>query len=331
MQLQPDQRQFELEFVAPLYAGGEAALYQTRLDGADPEWSAPSNRNSVNYANLSPGSYRLLVRAVTPSGRAGEASSVSFEVLPPFWKRWWFSLTAVIVAAMAALGVHRYRLGLAVELERMRVGIATDLHDDIGSGLSQLAILSDLVRRRLDGAVPMAIEPLACIGVISRELVDSMEDIVWSINPARDRLQDLSRRMRQFAGEVLESQGIDFEMNVAEVSLHLGLYPATRRHVYLIFKEAIHNLRHSGCSKCTVSVSVSAGDLVMEIRDNGRGFPSTGAGQGHGLDSMRDRARRLGGKLDTQSSPEGTLVTARVPVHYMFLRTKVGDPTSGLG
>lgn len=187
--------------------------------------------------------------------------------------------------------------------------------------LEQFAFLLMIAARGMRGqAVPVA---RGCRGIqwVPGDLViDSMEDIVWSINPARDRIEDLSRRMRQFAGEVLESQGIDFEMNGPDANHNIALDPGTRRHLYLIFKESIHNLRHSGCSKCAAAVRVTDGELQMEIRDDGRGLRSGTSGEGQGLASMRARAARLAGRLEVHSTAESTVVTAGFPVRRTFQR-----------
>ena len=325
----PDQKQLEVEFVVPSFAAGGMPLYQTRLVGADPGWGPPSPQRSVNYANLAAGKYQFLVRAVTPRDLTGEQASLDFEIMAPIWRRWWFLALSLALVAAGATGVHRFRVARHVEMERVRVRIATDLHDDIGSGLSQLAILSEMVGRRLDGSTRGVAEPLARMAVVSRELVDSMEEIVWSINPARDRIQDLSRRMRQFAGELLESRGVEFELHVSGEIGDVPLDAGSRRQLYLVFKEAIHNLRHSGCSKAVATLALLDRELVVEVRDNGGGFPST-AQNGHGLNSMRERARQLGGRLEIESTAAGAALRVSVPLGRSILRTNVGGDAAKL-
>jgi signal transduction histidine kinase len=306
--------QLEIEYVTPYFAGGQSLLYETKLDGATSVWSAPSPNTSLNFANLAPGTYRFQVRAVAPGGLSGDSASLDFEILSPVWRRWWFVSFVVALLAAAAAAAHRYRVNQVIELQRVRARIATDLHDDLGSGLSQVAILSEMIRKRLDGAAPAATEPLSRIATVSRELIESMEDIVWSINPARDRLQDLSSRMRQFASEVLEPRGIDLAFGAPEAGRDVALDPAIRRHLYLIFKEAIHNLRHSGCSAVVVRLTQSVSELLVEVRDNGRGMERANDRSGHGLASMRSRAEACGGSLEVESGSGGGVVRARIPL-----------------
>jgi len=236
-------------------------------------------------------------------------------VLPPFWRTWWFLSLAILAAAAAAYAFYRYRLAHLLRLERMRTRIAADLHDDIGSSLSRIAIQSDLIRR------PEVLPPedserlLSDIGVSARSLVDSMSDIVWSIDPKRDDLASLVARVRQFALDMLEPLGVALSLDVPGDAERVRLAPEQRRHLYLFLKEAINNIaRHAGCRNAAISLKVEAGRLAVEVRDDGRGFerpaapaalPPTSRGRhgGHGLESMRARAGEIGGVLSITSAP----------------------------
>ena len=183
--------------------------YQYKLEGADRDWSEPVEQRSVTFASLSPGRYRFLVRAIAADGLTSAApASVVFHISPPVWRRWWFLMLTASLVAAAAYGLHRVRLARVLEIERVRTRIATDLHDDIGSSLSQIAILSEVAERRMKQPDPAVAEPISRVSVISRELVDSMSEIVWAINPRHDRLHDLVSRMRRFAADMLTSRRI---------------------------------------------------------------------------------------------------------------------------
>jgi ligand-binding sensor domain-containing protein/signal transduction histidine kinase len=311
-----NQNDLEVAFAGLAFAPGEALRYQYMLEGADTGWSPPSLQRGVHYANLSPASYRFLVRAVNSEGVASpHPASIGFLILPPVWLRWWFQLLAVAVVAAAVYRLHRYRVARLLELERVRTRIATDLHDDIGSSLSQIAILSEVASRQVDLAHPKLAEPLADIAGISRELVDSMSDIVWAIDPERDHVEDMVHRMRRFASDVLSPRDIRlaFQTPAGEQDLPMGA--DLRRQVFLIFKEAVHNvLRHSGATEVTVDFRVEHGWLSLRVADNGGGFDSATDHDGHGLRSMRERARQLAGEMEIHSGAAGTSITLRVPV-----------------
>jgi signal transduction histidine kinase len=202
-----------------------------------------------------------------------------------------------------------------LELERVRSRIARDLHDDIGSSLSQIAIMSEVERR--DGTAERGVESLKRITDLSRELMDSMNDIVWAINPRRDHLSDLAQRMRRFASDMLTATNVEITFQVSSERADVSLYADVRREVFLIFKESVNNVaRHSGCDHVSVVLSFQGLKLLMKICDDGQGFRADQVcnGLGHDLASMGERARRLGGQLDIVSEVgRGTCVTLTVP------------------
>jgi Y_Y_Y domain len=140
----PRQNQLQISFAGLAFAPGEVLAYQYRLDPSDLDWSEPGDERVVNYSDLAPGTYRFRVRLITGRLVAGEPAELEFTIRAPFWQRWWFRLLLVVLAVGALYWLHRYRTMRILELERVRTHIATDLHDDIGSGLSQIAILSEV-------------------------------------------------------------------------------------------------------------------------------------------------------------------------------------------
>lgn len=187
-----------------------------------------------------------------------------------------------------------------------------------------MAILSEVVKQQTGGNGNQASGLLTEIADSARGLVDSMSDIVWSIDPRRDDLLSVVRRIRQFASDVLEAKGIDWELRVPPEVESLKLDPEERQHLFLIFKEGINNVaRHGkGTNSVSLSINVAGRELTGEIKDNGCGFTpnqpdderAKGRG-GNGLPNMRARAEQLGGRLDIASSPgAGTLLTLKVPL-----------------
>jgi streptogramin lyase len=214
--LRPYQNSIEVDFVGIELGTGRSLEYQYQLEGSDREWQALAGRRTIHFASLSPGNYRLLVRAVNSDGLATDPpASVGLFVATPLWRRSWaLALEASMLAALAYLA-HRLRLRHVLELARVRTRIATDLHDDIGASLSQIAILSEVARAARQTPEP-ADGHLSHIARLSRELIDSMSDIVWSINPERDRLADLTHHMRHFAADLLSARNIEFDFRGPE-------------------------------------------------------------------------------------------------------------------
>jgi signal transduction histidine kinase len=216
-----------------------------------------------------------------------------------------------------------------VSLERIRTTIATDLHDDIGASLSQIAILSEVARVNANGEGRAnghghAAEPLERVAVLARELVDSMSDIVWSIRSEAHGMESLIRRMREFAIDLLSSQGIDFELRTPPLGKNVELSLQARRQVFLIFKECIHNAaRHSRCTAVVAELKIADREAVLTIEDNGTGLrqedKTVGARSelpgGTGIPNMRRRSQELGGRMQLTSKPgEGCCVEIRFPM-----------------
>jgi signal transduction histidine kinase/ligand-binding sensor domain-containing protein len=333
-ELSASRNQIQIDFVGFGLGAGETLRYQYKFEGAD--WSAPTDQRSVNYPNLSPGSYRFLVRAISVSGLPSDSPAiVSFRILSPIWQRWWFLSLALVLIATIAFVIIRQRVSRRRErhraeaelrqaredrlreLEQVRRRIAADLHDDIGSNLTRISLISEVAQRKLFGANPTVTDQLSNIGKLSRELVDSMSEIVWAINPTKDHLSDLTGRMRHFASDVFTARQIEFRFVGPNTQQDIQVGANIRRELYLLFKEAVNNaVRHSGCSVASIEVQAEADWLVLKVTDNGRGFDVSGKSNGHGLTSMRERTEGLGGQVVVESSQgQGTSLTFTIPLN----------------
>ncbi len=313
LDLAPSENSVSVDFLGLGASLGEALTYQHMLEGADDDWTRPSAERSVTFANLAPGTYRLLVRAIDADGESSpEPAVVVFKIAAPLWQRWWFVLTAVALGGVGLSVAYRRRVACLLEIERVRTRIATDLHDDLGANLTRIAMLSEVAsyRKGENGGD----DSLASIARISRESVTSMSDIVWAINPKRDSFRDLVRRMRQLADEALATQGVAVRFLAPDADGDLKLGDDVRRQLWLVFKEAINNTaRHSGCTRAEVEVALERGRIVLTVSDNGRGFDPSNESDGNGLSNMQKRARAMDSKLDLRSAPgEGTTVRVEV-------------------
>jgi len=281
--------------------------FQYRLAGLDRGW-ADTDRRSVHYAMPQPGPYRFEVKAVNDAGLWSEPAELSFTVLPlPWWRRHPYLIAGLAAVGIAVL-VSLYTIVRArrlLQMERLRASIAADLHDQVGAGLTDIAILSEVAARKA-GDLP----ELARVAATARELVDGMGDIVWLINPRWDSLHELFLRLKDSYDELFAHGGAELEVGDLSVFEDVRLPMAWRQDLHLLYKEAIRNaLRHSGCRRAELSVALRGRRLEVLLRDDGRGFsPERRNGHGEGLESMRRRAERLGGRLTIDSSPEGTLV-----------------------
>ena len=203
------------------------------------------------------------------------------------------------------------------ELEQVRRRIAADLHDDIGSSLTQISIWSEVLQRNVGKQSGKSVsEPLTLIGNSSRELVDAMSDIVWAINPQKDFLSELSGKMRRFASDVFSALNIEFTFDAPHLTEEFALGANLRREIYLIFKESVNNIvKHSNCAKVEINLSLENSEIRLNLHDDGAGFDTNEVTDGHGLASMKARADGLGGKLEIVSVVgNGTTVTLSAPL-----------------
>jgi ligand-binding sensor domain-containing protein/signal transduction histidine kinase len=321
--LDHDRNQVELDFVGLSFAPGETLRYEYKLDPANDTWSAPTDQRTLNLANLAPGRYRFFVRAVTSDGIVSPApATVDFTVLSPVWQRGWFRSLAALACGLIVYTLHRYRLSRLLELERVRTRIATDLHDEIGSNLSLIAMVSDVAGRTVTQADSQMAGWLSLIASTSRETVDAMSDIVWMVNPRMDRIGDLTQRMRRAADDACSAANVALRFIAPTGDTDMKLGVDRRREVFMIFKEAVNNIvRHAQCTQVEIELTLEDSGLQLRLSDNGKGFDLSSASSGNGLASMRRRAQQVGGDLDISSVGAGTTIRLRVPLSSSRVRS----------
>jgi signal transduction histidine kinase len=187
-----------------------------------------------------------------------------------------------------------------LEQEGHRLRIARDLHDEMGSTLSSISILSEAALRNMQQDIDRA--RFSTIGERTRQVMEAMSDIVWSVNPANDTMENVLQRMKEFASEILEAQDIRLHFDTDDDVKRLTLPMEQRKDFYLLFKEAVNNAaKYSGASDVWVNVQSENGGLLLEVRDNGRGFDPAQVKRGNGLWNMERRAERMGAKFGLES------------------------------
>jgi signal transduction histidine kinase len=228
----------------------------------------------------------------------------------------WFISTMAFLVLLVIYFLHRERVNRLLAVEKLRNRVARDLHDDMGSTLSTINILSAMAKSK------MSSDPVKTAGYISKisdnsqRMMEAMDDIVWSIKPTNDSMQRVTARMREFATNVLEAKDIVLHFNVAEEVLEVKLNMEARRDFFLIFKEALNNAaKYSKATEVWVNVTMHNKQLSFVIKDNGIGFDVAAADGGNGLGNMRKRADSMNGKLRIRSGQgEGTEVRLTLPV-----------------
>jgi two-component sensor histidine kinase len=304
------------EFAALEFSNPSKNTFQYMMQGYDENWVQGGTRGFARYANLPPKTYTFSVRAANSDGLFSAPKNITIVIAPPWWRQSWFILLALTFLLTTGHSIYRWRIGQLLGVERLRNQISIDLHDDIGATLSNVNILTTLIRQKL----PADSEALPLLDRIEEEVqasAESLDDIIWSINPKNDPLDRVLARMRRFATEVFEAKGIEGTLQFPPEAKRLRLTMEKRRHFYLFFKEAINNLtKYSNCRNAVVSVIYQKGQLTVSISDDGVGFDlNTAKEGGNGLMTMRQRAKNLRGEFSLKSAPgQGTTVGIRFPV-----------------
>jgi signal transduction histidine kinase/ligand-binding sensor domain-containing protein len=307
----PGAEHLQIEFLAP-HVGLSPPRYQYRLSRAQ-SWSPPSAAHEITLTGLRPGAYTFEVQAVTATGVTAAPATMQFELRAPVWQRWWFRTLVALLIVAAAIAAHRLRLRHVLALERVRSQIAADLHDDIGSRLAEMAMVSELGVREGD---PPSRDRFTQLAATARDVRQTMSDVVWAIDPRRDHLIDLIGRTRQ-AAEALLGPDVSFQLNLpspdAVHRITLGL--DQRRQIVLIIREALVNVqKHAHATSVVVTFALDGGMLRIVVEDNGVGINDR-RGEGYGVGSMERRAAALGGTVQIGARPgAGTVVTLTLPL-----------------
>ena len=304
-----------IEYDGISYKNEKAVRYQYRLLGTASDWTAPTAQRAVTFATLKPGFYTFEVVAINADNVAStKPASLSFSILPPYWQRWWFiAIVALVLAAVGTL-LYRYRVNQLLEVERLRVRIAGDLHDDVGTNLSSIVIASQIMERQASLS-PKERSQLKEIGIIATTTQEMMRDIVWMLNPKNDSLDDFVLKMKEVTSQLL--QDIRYTFVVPEERLLDKVSIEFKRNVFLIFKESLNNIvRHSFASEVSIAVKQENGTFTLQIEDNGKGFEGNRTFPGSGLANIRRRALQMGGAMDIHSAAgKGTTITLSVKNH----------------
>jgi signal transduction histidine kinase len=312
-----------LSFAAP-----EQVRFRYHVVGLDEPPVEAVTARTVRFSYLPPGKYEFRVTACIEGGAWNEAgASLAFEVLPRYWQTWWFMLVGICVLLGASAGTARWvitrrlRRRMAVleqqhALEAERSRIAQDLHDDLGTSLTEINFLS--ARAASPSSSQMEVKgSLESINDKSLELVKALDEIVWAVNQKHDSLRNLVNYLCLFAQDYLRPASIQCRLDVPPGLPDLPLNAEQRHTLFLVTKEALANAaKHSAGSELRLRVALENSRLSLVIQDNGRGFDeATLKGDRNGLKNIEARMRHLGGRAMVRSVvAQGTRVELELPL-----------------
>ena len=292
------QHSISFEFAVLDYINPKSNKYKYMLEGLHKDWvETTADHRIAAFTNLHPGKYIFRVIGANNKGVwNNKGASINITITPPFWQTLWFRIIIVLLAAGLIYALHSYRLKRQLEIERMRIRIASDLHDDVGASLTKIAVHSEIIQTTSNA---QKVKPSAKkIGEVSREIITTMSDIVWSIDARNDTIGNLLDRMHDFVANTLSSRQIKVTFNTKGLESSKKIPVDKRQNIYLIFKEAVNNIaKHAKASQVDIQINNDEQGFRMNIKDNGKGFDVSQKQIGHGLINMKMRAKRINAKL----------------------------------
>ena len=286
--------------------------YCYRLEGVDSTWSIPTTSSFVSFVGLPPGKYTFQVRARKSDSNWSDPAAFSFAILKPFWGRWWFRLLIAAVAGGLIYTFYRYRINQLKQLFAVRTKISRDLHDEVGSTLSGIGLLSEMAKQQLENSRNIEVSTsLQKISTHSEEMLGKMSDIVWAINPQNDSFEKIIDRLKSYAKSIAASTGIHVHFETEKDLMKMNLDMQQRNNIYLICKEAINNaIKYSECRNICFELRRNDRQFQILVKDDGKGFNSQQVYEGNGLKNIRARAKEIGAGLKIHSENDaGTSIT----------------------
>jgi ligand-binding sensor domain-containing protein/signal transduction histidine kinase len=328
LRITPGKHRVEFRYTGLSFDAPELIRFRYRLEGLDAEWVDAGTRRTAFYGYLPPGNYQFRVGACSSDGAWNDSESgLKLVVLRHFWQTWWFITLAGLGLMVSVGGTVRLveknklqrRLRLVEQeraLERERTRIAQDLHDEMGSKLCRISFLSEHARRGELRPGELQ-DQISSISDASREVLHSLDEIVWAVNPQNDTLEHLASYIGQYALEYFQMTGIQCELDIPTQLPPHPLSSQMRHHLFLATHEALTNiLKHSRATRARISMTFGEGRLEIRIADDGKGFTpavvdskteSPGPTSGDGLSNMCRRLADVGGQCSIQSAPgQGT-------------------------
>ncbi len=311
-----NQNTLEIAYTALNFTNPSQNLYKYKLEGYDPTWVNAGDDRTARYVQLPHGEYTFVVQASNNDGIWNtDGATLQINITPPFWKTWWFRVFVFLSALLILWRIYRYRVKQLLEIERVKLRIAGDLHDEIGSGLSGIALTGDILSKQLNngGAKPELVERIT---QSSRSLASSLDTIVWLIDPKKETLGDLISKCQITAQELLGDKRVKLSIEIKEKDGYKVMSSAHRRNLFLFFKEAVHNIaKHSNADEVEIQFSKKEEYLEIDIQDNGVGFNSGEAKAGRGIGTMHQRAKELQSDLMLESRiGEGTSIKLKAKI-----------------
>jgi len=302
----------DIYFCGINYSNPEKTVYSFRIKEQNESWISLGTDNHMVVSAYPPGNYTLQVRAANEDGLWSPPVELMIYFLPKWYQSAWFKVLALICLGGILYALYKYRIGQLKKTLMMRTKISQDLHDEVGSTLSGIGMMSEMAKHQLKSEnIPEAQNAIDKIIVNADEVLTMMSDIVWAINPKNDTFEKMITRLRSYAQNTTASHHILLHFEAEEYVQQYNLTMQQRKNIYLICKESINNaVRYSGCRNLYFTLRRDRSQFYICVKDDGKGFDPEQASEGNGLQNMRARAEEVKAVLQIESRKElGTVIT----------------------
>ncbi len=330
----PGQRDLEFRFTGLSFRAPQLIQFQYQLEGFESDWHSVGSERWARYYSVPPGSYLFRVKAANSDNIWDpNAAALALVLRPRFYETAWFQagafLAVGLILALSGWSAARRRMRRRMEvlesrrkIEQDRVRIARDMHDELGSKLARISYISEMAKQNQAPSGP-AIAQIETIAETSRELLRSMDEIVWAVNPRNDNLEHLAAYLGQHAHEYFQNTSIECSVEIPSLLPNHSISAEARHHLYLSFRESLTNiLKHSRASHAQVQMKVIGEEFQIRVNDDGKGIDSQNgqfdcfySSEADGLRNMRERLEAVGGACDIESAPgKGTTISFSIPL-----------------
>ena len=314
-----------IEFAALLFHSNRQIKYAYKMEGVDEKWVYCNYNRKASYTNLAPGRYTFSVKAQSPQGVWNAPTLLSIIIKPPYWQTWWFYLFESLLVIAVVIWITRLYTArklakqkieiekiLAVSNERTR--IASDLHDELGAGLTFIRMLSEIAGSKMKNGTNAEPE-IEKIEKSATNLSENLREIIWTMNTQFDKLDDFIFYLRSYAVEYFDDSPIAFQFHSPAIIPEITLSGELRRNIFLCIKEALNNIiKHSGATEASLTFNVIENTLTTEIKDNGSGISKTQINKfGNGLKTMKERLGKFGSDLNIEVN-HGTKLVFKINI-----------------
>ena len=314
---------FSFSFKSISYQLTEGTFYKYKLEGFDTAWNFIERGKPLNFLSLAPGNYSLIIKEIYLNNKPGGQITYRFVIKKPFFKTIAFGIacTLVLLTLLGLIMTSVFRKKLEkqrinahrqIALKNERERISQDLHDDLGSGLTSIRLLSKAILAKQENGKENSM--LDSIGKISGELIDQMSEIIWVLNHVDDTLTGLLSHLRMYMAEYLERTGQNVKLDIVNnCSIENNITGIQRRNILLVSKEVFHNmLKHSSADMFSIVCNCDTKNIIIKLKDNGVGLPDKINAGGNGLNNIRKRITAINGTVKIESLP-GILITIIIP------------------